>query len=273
MPDHIPSLMNELEADPWRARVGFSAEVQSAMDDSLQTESTIEIASVFNKWISKYQPCLFGRIAARQSAIKYCFITENMLYGDESHVEQQIQEARLGWTAAGFEGHSSNFIIAILSPKLALALPNDTVKRIALRLCWLYLEESIKPDHIFYDRLHLEQSASSKATWEWLVGVNYFSAQGDGRWWHDHRFPASMAFSMNSVGHMVKSGKLKRAYHELDEVMGTGRGDYKAPNVDSLEKALGLAMRTIHLASKPVSGKATFLVPRSETRKLRRNVR
>lgn len=40
---------------------------------------------------------------------------------------------------------------------------------------------------------------------QWKVGVNYFSAQGDGRWWSDHRIPGGMAFSMNSVGHMART--------------------------------------------------------------------
>jgi hypothetical protein len=91
--------------------------------------------------------------------------------------------------------------------------------------------------------------------------VNYFSAHGDRRWWNDHRFPAGMAFSMNSVGHMTKSGQLLRAMHDLEQTMGMPLLDFKTPKVESLDKALELAMRTISLASETVSGKATFLVP------------
>jgi hypothetical protein len=261
MSSEIATLMSRIEPDPWRSKAGFSSEMRAALDVTLNSKSVAEIESALNAWIRKYQPCLFGRIAAKQSAITYCIVSEEMLCGDEVKLKDHIQEARLRWTAAGFDGASSNFIIAVLSSRLAFALPSEAVEKIALRLCALYLGESIERDKVYLDRLWLQQPGSQKATWEWVAGVNYFSAQGDGRWWQDHRFPAGMAFSVNSVGHMVKSGKLIRALHDLEEAMGTALPDYRVPNVDSLAKALELAMATINKASETVSGKATFLLP------------
>jgi hypothetical protein len=262
--DRIVSLMAAIESDPWRTKVGFSCELQDALNACLEANDVREITKILNKWISDHQPCLFGRIAAKQSAITYCLITEAMLVGSEDDLHKHIQAERLKWISAGFKGQSSSFIIAVLSAKLASALPNDIVKRIAARLGYLYLQEPVVPDRIYLDHLYLEQPDESRSTWEWPVGVNYFSAQGDGRWWQDHRFPAAIAFSMNSVGHMVKSGKLKHAWHEFENLMGTADGAYKAPTIDSLDKALGLAMRTIQLASDTVSGRATFLLPEPE---------
>jgi len=266
MSSEIEALMSRIEPDPWRSKTGFSSEMRAALDVTLNSKSFEEIESALTAWIRKYQPCLFGRIAAKQSAITYCLITEEMLCGDEAKLKNHIRDARRRWTAAGFDGTSSNFVIAVLSRRLAFALPSEAVEKIALRLCTLYLGESIEPDRVYLDRLWLQQPGSQKATWEWVAGVNYFSAQGDGRWWQDHRFPAGMAFSVNSVGHMVKSGKLIQALHDLEEVMGTSLPDYKVPNVDSLEKALELAMATINNASESVSGKATFLVPLTDGR-------
>src|SRR5262249_30595233 len=63
-------------------------------------------------------------------------------------------------------------------------------------------------DEILHDRLILEIKRGGGETPErrsWKVGVNYFSAQGDGRRWRDHRIPGGMAFSMNSVGHMART--------------------------------------------------------------------
>jgi hypothetical protein len=260
MAETVKELMNALDHDVWRARVGFSPEVQAAIDVTLNSKSEEDIKSALNGWIRSHQPCLFGRIAAKHSAITYCLIPEEMLCGDEKVLRDHIQRERLGWIRAGWEGKSSNFIIAVLSSRLAFASPSEVVKEIAFRLCSLYLQESIEPDKVYLDRLWLEQPGSQRAAWEWVAGVNYFSAQGDRRWWQDHRFPAGMAFSVNSVGHMVKSGKLTVAFHDLEEIMGTALPDYKVPNVDSLEKALELAMTTINKASESVSGKATFLV-------------
>jgi hypothetical protein len=70
-----------------------------------------------------------------------------------------------------------------------------------------------------------------------------------------------MAFSVNSVGHLVKSGIVAKAMKGLDENTGAPFEDYPEPKVDSLDKALELAMRTIGMASDAVSGKATELLP------------
>ena len=66
---------------------------------------------------------------------------------------------------------------------------------------------------------------------------------------------------------MVKSGKLQLALRHLHEVMDVSAGAYKNLKVDSLEKALELAMRTIYLSSDGVSGKATYLSLHKEPRK------
>lgn len=97
------------------------------------------------------------------------------------------------------------------------------------------------------------------STFEWAVGANYFSAQGDQRWWLDHRFPAGMAFSMNSVGHMVKSSAVRKALGEFSEAVGVE--DESSPNaaIDSLDKALTFAMMTIANAQAAPSGPATEL--------------
>jgi hypothetical protein len=267
MPDGIAALMGKLKPDPWRERVGFTPEMQAVLDLTLESKSEEEIKSTLRGWIRTQQPCLFGRIAAKRDAITFCLIPEEMLFDDEGQIKKHIQKERLEWTRAGFEGKSSNFVIAVLSSKLALATPDESVKQIALRLCTLYLNEPIEPDRIYLDRLYLEQPGLQTAAWEWVAGVNYFSAQGDGRWWQDHRFPAGVAFSVNSVGHMVRSGKLAAALHDLEEIMGTALPDYKVPNVGSLEKALELAMGTINKASESLSGRATFLVPRPRVKK------
>ena len=69
-----------------------------------------------------------------------------------------------------------------------------------------------------------------------------------------------MAFSVNSVGHMVKSGILAKGMLALEEALGAPPEGWDRSKVDSLGKALVLAMQTIHSASNAVSGKATELL-------------
>jgi len=263
----IGNLMTQLKADEWRAQTGFSPELQSTLDKTLEFRPGMEegVAAALSEWIRHHQPCLFGRIHAKQMAISYCLICEDALCGDEGKLGNLIQDSRLAWTKAGFAGRSSNFVIAAFSRALAVAVPDDTVKAIAKRVCSLYLQEPIESDRVYLDRLWLEQPGSAQITWEWVAGVNYFSAQGDRRWWQDHRFPSGIAFSVNSVGHMVKAGKLARAMRDVEEVMGTASTDFRPPDVHSLKQSVSIAMRTIHNASNAPSGKATYLVPKESS--------
>jgi hypothetical protein len=160
-----------------------------------------------------------------------------------------------------FEGRKNGFIIVAVSERIAAATPDDSVKELALRLASLYLLQTVVPDQVFHDEIWLEKPGRDRTTWKWLAGVNYFSTQGDKRWWHDHRIPGGLAFSVNSVGHMVKSGILARAMDALEQELDAPAEGWTLSKVDSLGKALVLAMQTINSASDTASGKATELLP------------
>jgi hypothetical protein len=251
-----------LEPDEWRERVSFSQEIEGANQELFRPDLTeADAEQILGKWLEKHQPCLFGRIAAKSGALSYCFLTEDDLRQNDEFIKDKIQSKRLEWTREGFEGRKSGFVILVISPTLASARPGPEVLELARRLCYLYLETDIETDKIHLDQLYLQKPGSSLTTWKWFTGVNYFSAQGDGRWWHDHRIPGGMGFSVNSVGHLVKSGIVAKAMRGLDEEFGKPFENYPEPKVDSLGKALELAMRTIDMAADAVSGRATELLP------------
>ena len=145
-----------------------------------------------------------------------------------------------------------------VSERIARARPNATVAALAKRLAFLYLRREIECDQICTDQIGLEFPGEARLTRVWDTGVNYFCAQGDGRWWRDHRIPGGLAFSVNSVGHLVKSGRMQNAFEQLAEEIGSTSQGYR---IDSLEKALEFAMRTISLAAETPSGRATELLP------------
>jgi len=261
-PRSVADYVSLLEPDEWRARVGFSPEVEAVNQELFRPGLTEEDgARLLGKWLERHQPCLFGRIAARAGALSHCILSENELRKSDQSIKDKIQARRLEWTREGFEGRKSGFVILAVSQALASARPGPEVQELARRLCYLYLETDIEMDEIYTDHLYLQKPGSRLTTWRWLTGVNYFSAQGDGRWWQDHRIPGGMAFSVNSVGHLVKSGIVAKAMKGLDESTRAPFEDYPEPKVDSLDKALELAMRTIGMASDAVSGKATELLP------------
>jgi hypothetical protein len=257
----LAELLSSLSPDNWRKQTPFSQSIVEVNDRVLRGSIKREdIEEALGLWLEKHQPCLFGRLAAKLGLLSFCILTEaDLQEGDES-VRNRIQEARKKWTRDAFEGLKSGFIIALISPAIVLALPDQTMKAFARRLASLYLLEEVDSDRVYLDEVFLEASTQKRTTWRWHAGVNYFSAQGDGRWWQDHRIPGGMAFSVNSVGHMVKSGLLVKAMDEFGRIMGLG-GSSVVPKVDSLPKALEFAMRTIAMSSEAVSGKATELLP------------
>jgi len=262
MPDDLQALMSRLEKDPWRQEHAFTPEVSVANDKLFATTSDDAAVGVMSEWLAKYQPCLFGRIAAKREQLSYCVLREDDLrHGDES-VRDKIQRCRRQWTAEGFYGQRSGFIVFLISQRIAEAAPNESMLAVARSVAELYLLQDIAPDQIYLDELFLETPTSPVAAWRWAAGVNYFCAQGDGRWWHDHRIPGGMAFSVNSVGHMAKSGKLAESLSDLaaDLDLEDLASIDKQP-VASLFKALELAMMTIDRAAATESGKATRLLP------------
>jgi hypothetical protein len=257
----------QLKPDDWRQQVGFSPEVEAVNRSLFESGiSKAESIRILSDWLQAHQPCLFGRIAAKHGALSYCSLNESDLEQSDDAIREKIQTSRLEWTREGFEGKKSGFIILAVSPRIAYARPSPEMRELARRLCYLYLETEIRMDHIHLDQIYLQQPGSRLTTWKWYTGVNYFCAQGDMRWWQDHRIPGGMAFSVNSVGHLVKSGIIANAMRELGELTGTPDEDYPVSKVDSLDKALELAMRTIAMASETESGRATELLPLASDR-------
>lgn len=202
----IADLIEELPQDPWRAANPFSAEMQACHDVLFRRGSSrIAMTEALDKWLGTEQPCLFGRMEAKQHRLAYCLLTENDLERGDNHVRARIQEDRDAWKRLARRGESQGFIILAISTRIARATVGPELQSLARHLCDLYLGRD-ELDQILLDDLILEIAiAAGRENRTWRVGVNYFSAQGDGRWWKDHRFPGGMAYSMNSVGHMARA--------------------------------------------------------------------
>lgn len=264
MAESVRRLLSNLEVDPWRKTTPFSADLEEAQLQLAATTEEDKRIDILRKWLERSQPCLFGRIAAKLDLLSFCLLTEEDLSKPDEEISGKIQEARTAWSRLAYEGKKSGFILVALSRSIAEARPDANTFMLAQRICELYLQREILPDRIYLDTTRLEAPLYQRPTWEWPTGVNYFCAQGDGRWWQDHRFPGGMAFSVNSVGHMVKAGNIARSASELEAVLDVFDESWFPPKVESLAEALILAMRTISLASKPASGKATYLLPLAE---------
>lgn len=257
----VAELYDRVRPDEWRTATPYSADILASHVQLHRAQSPAEVEEALGDWLARYQPCLFGRIAAKGNLIRYCVLTEEDLTGPDAALIDKLKRARQRWWNDAFYGRASGYVIAALSDRLACACPDADMLALASRLLGMHLlDEDAPPDRILMDSIYLEhQGGPKRRTWKWDVGINYFASHADGRWWHDHRFPGGIAFSLNSVGHMVKSGVINKALKELDEELHIEDGDWNDAHVDSLGKALILAMRTIEKAAAAVSGPATRL--------------
>jgi hypothetical protein len=116
---------------------------------------------------------------------------------------------------------------------------------LALRLAEIYLSERLLDvNQIYLDSLPLKITRDGNTECRlWRAGVNFFGAQGDQRWWHDHRIPGGVSFSINSVGHMTRA----RLEQSLSRHPSLQRF---APADRLVDFALYFAMKTIHKASQ-----------------------
>jgi hypothetical protein len=211
----------------------------------------------YRKWLETppNQPCVFGRIAAKNKNVFICLLEENeilaMAKGDED-VKSIIQDYRQVWKRHALEGLVSSFVIVLVSKSLSQNEPNDQLKEICRRLLELYLEISPIPDDSFKtQREYVFLRPPSGSILKFSTLPNVFCAQGDGRWWHDHRTPGGIMITSNALGHFAYSRIPKANLEEKDKTV-----------------TLESAMRTIDNAyrdsnrSKPLKHcPATFLVP------------
>lgn len=256
----VRALLNSLSHDKWRRQEGFSLDIETANRELFQCSHREAAAGIINDWIAHNQPCLFGRLAAKVGLLSHCVLTEEDLLGREQDLLNKIQTARTEWKRDGLLGKKSGFIISVISEKIACSVPDAAIKALASHICSLYLLDEVHSDQIRLDDLLLEMPSPLRTTWKWDTGVNYFSSHGDKRWWHDHRFPGGIAFSVNSIGHMVKSGLMARHISDLAKLMGAPEQGLIPTRIDSPEDALAYAMLTIDNASDAVSGRATELL-------------
>jgi hypothetical protein len=256
----IRDLIDELPEDPWRGAHQFSPGVQACHGVLFRSgASRAEMEKAINDWLAAEQPCRFGQMEAKQGRLAFCLLTENDLYRGDDHIRARIEEDRVAWKRRALDGDSHGFIIVAVSPQIARATVGPEFRRLACHLCGLYLGRDDQ-DVSFHDSLLLAiQNGGEPERREWKVGVNFFAAQGDGKWWRDHRFPGGIAYSMNSVGHMARC----RAEEMIRRDATLAAELAEVPRDRLVYWALPMAMRTIGIR-QPESTRGTWLIERGQ---------
>ena len=262
-------LFARLSGDAWRISHPFNDDMLRAnalLHNTAATEE--EMSECVRLWCLRWQPCQFGKVAASEGRIHFCFLTEQAVstWSDGEIAEKIVEEKQLWKQRAAFDpirgGHS--FVLVVGSPRVAFAMPDQHLRAFSERVLEL---AGWEPDRrgarrnntVTSDFLYLRHP-SDGSFYGFRFNVDFFASAGDGRWWHDHRFPGGIAFTANSTGHMIAArewyrGKndgrtwaLKQAMLTINNAMPT-RGTASA---DPSEQGRVTWLRSLDVEGKPL---------------------
>jgi hypothetical protein len=173
----------------------------------------------------------------------------------DDHVRQKIATSKRLWKQRAYRGRPKHgFLLSVCDAKVAHASPDEALRQFALHLQnlagWISRPHSRNND-VVDEWLYLRHPTDADVV-KFTFSVDFFASAGDKRWWHDHRIPGGMAFTANSLGHMMR-------WQEWYE----GKSD-------RTEWALRTAMLTIDAADKNAPhAPATYLLTEPPGRPLR----
>ena len=249
----LRDLYDCLHEDAWRKkrRNDFTKDMKSVHSVLFHPFATPEQRNqVIARWMQHWQPCLFGRIAAAKKWLHYCILTQDDFLRSDKKIAERIKAEVLAWKRRsvrpgdGFSEPAHGFLLMAVSQRLALAAPDQNLKAFAekLRELWGCEGSDESSGEVYWETLYL-QNPKDDTFVQFKFSVDFFAAQGDRRWWHDHRIPGGIAFTANSVGHMRR---YREWYHGLTQ---------------QEEWVLKTAMETIDTAAETPYGRATWLKP------------
>ena len=241
MKPHLSEMLLDLKfhgkQDRFRKTHPFSEDIESAHAILFNPRyDKWKKLKAYRKWVAGGQPCLFGKAAAKTKSVFVCMLEEHeilrMRRGDDD-LRDTIQDHRQAWKRYALEGSSSSFMVLLLSKSLVDKEPGDQLKEICRRLLELYMEvERIDDDTIVPQREYVFLRTAPDKYLKFATLPNVFCAQGDGRWWHDHRTPGGIMITSNALGHfeLSRSGISeitdKEKAHGLDNAMRTIKNAY-----------------------------------------------
>lgn len=264
----VAELFARLSGDAWRVSHPFTDDMLQANALLHNTAATeMEMAECAALWSLRRQPCQFGRVAANEGRIHFCFLTERAVstWSDEDIAEKIAEEKQLWKQRAAFDSlrGAHSFVLVVASSQVALSAPDQHLRAFSDRILELAGWEvdrrgARRKNTVTSDFLYLKHP-SDGGFYGFRFNVDFFACAGDGRWWHDHRFPGGIAFTANSTGHMIAArewyqGKgearvwaLKQAMLTIKNAMPTRETD----STDPLEQGRVTWLRSLDTEGKP----------------------
>ncbi len=213
--------------------------------------------SAYRNWLKSHQPCVFGRGAAGKRQVFICLLDErevlSMRRGD-ADLRATLEDYRKVWKRYALHGRSSSLVIVVNSPALAYVEPSDELKEACRRLMELYVGSRVDDDTILeqHEYVYLAKSINGRLTFlKFATLPNLFCAQGDRRWWHDHRTPGGIMITSNALGHFMhcltadpepdRKRALKQAMMTIQNAHRSGNRRLKQPATELVPREDGEA--------------------------------
>jgi hypothetical protein len=217
--------------DPLRAKSDFSEDIQqvNAVLDNPKVKKLTKVTT-YREWLRKGQPCIFGRAAATNKQVFICLLEERQILtmrrGDYD-LRETIRDHQQVWKRRALHGLSSSFVIVVTSPSVARIEPGPELKELCRRLMELYIDAGVADDEIVprHEYVYLAKETEGRRQYlRFATLPNIFCAQGDRRWWHDHRTPGALMITSNALGHFMHCQSPKNPHdtgRALKQAMGT----------------------------------------------------
>jgi len=261
----VMELFSRLSGDAWRISHPFNDDILQAnalLHNTAATEE--EMAECLLLWCQRRQPCQFGRAAANHGRVHFCLLREEAVAGwSDDEIAEKIEEEKKTWKQrAAFDSQRAahSLVIVVCSLRVALAAPDQHLRAFSDRILalsgWEPNRRGVRRKNtITSDYLYL-RNPRDRCFYGFQFNADFFACAGDGRWWHDHRFPGGIAFTANSTGHMMRfrdwyQGKTQGEAWALTQAMLTIE---KAAPTDSSELYEGKAtwLRSLDETGKPL---------------------
>ncbi|HCT7642187.1 TPA: hypothetical protein OT834_002993 [Morganella morganii] len=175
----------------------------------------------FLSWAARYQPCLFGRLGAKEAkGVTYdiCWLTSRDIEAGDLHIGAKIQAARRAWKDRAAEGLASGFLIMFQHKLLARAKPSTRLLDACQRAAELYIIENapLQRDTIYTEAIPLKRNGEYGV---FKGGINVFYPGAHRTLNHDRRVPGGLLISVNSPGHLANSVVMRGIQPTLNDAV------------------------------------------------------
>lgn len=196
----------------------FGSDIDEVHRSIFDTEDRDKIERKLREWISKKQPCVFGKLAGAKRAMldfHLTIVTERQLLGNAFELFNYLQHERICFKDSAASGLCSAHLIFFVGPALAFAAPSEKFALLQAKLCELQFPECrpVLSDRIYTEAVPLKRKSGFEI---FKAGINVFYPTAHLTRNHDRRVPGGLLISVNAPGHYLALGLDNSKFDDLD---------------------------------------------------------